>query len=106
MDVEPAGTTGRPVALWQVVPSVLVHATAVLDILGGLGVLLPSVTRVVPRLAVMAALGCAALQGAAIVFLLSHGEVTTTAFNFLLAVLSLFVAWGRWWAGPAVRRGG
>jgi uncharacterized membrane protein len=84
------------------VPSTLVHATAVLDVLGGVGILLPSVTRILPRLTVMAALGCAALQASAIVFLLSHGEVTTTAFNLLLAAFSLFVAWGRWAPAPIV----
>jgi hypothetical protein len=59
-------------------------------------VLLPSVTRIAPRLTVLAALGCAALQGAAIVFHLSRGEGANTPFNFVLVGLSLFVAWGRW----------
>jgi uncharacterized membrane protein YphA (DoxX/SURF4 family) len=79
------------------------HATAVLDLLGGVGVLLPTVTRVAPGLAVLAALGCAALQVGAIVFHLFRGEAADTPFNVLLAALSLFVAWGRW-AAPAPKR--
>ena len=78
----------------QVSPSFL-YVTAVLDILGGLGVLLPSVTRIKPGLAVLAALGCVALMAGAILFHLSRGEAADTPFNFLLLVLSLFVAWGR-----------
>ena len=78
----------------QVSPSFL-YLTAVFDILGGLGVLLPSLTRIKPRLAVLGALGCVALMAAAIVFHVSRGEAAKTPFNFLLVALSLFVAWGR-----------
>jgi hypothetical protein len=78
----------------QVSPSFL-YATAAFDILGGLGVLLPSVTRIMPRLTVLAALGCVALQMAAIGFHVSRGEAAKTPFNLLLIALALFVAWGR-----------
>jgi uncharacterized membrane protein YphA (DoxX/SURF4 family) len=78
----------------QVSPSFL-HLTAVLDLLGGLGILLPSVTRIKPGLAVWGALGCAALMVGAIVFHISRGEAANTPFNFVLVALSLFVAWGR-----------
>ncbi len=83
----------------QVSPSLL-YATAVFDILGGLGVLLPSITRIKPGLAVLAALGCVALQASAIVFHFSRGEAANTPFNFLLVALALFVAWGRRWKAP------
>jgi hypothetical protein len=78
----------------QVSPSFL-YGTAVLDILGGLGVLLPSVTRIKPGLTVLAALGCVAFMLGAIVFHFSRGEGASTPFNFLLVALALFVAWGR-----------
>jgi hypothetical protein len=78
----------------QVSPSFL-YTTAVFDTLGGLGVVLPSVTRIRPRLTVLAALGCVALQTCAIVFHFSRGEAANTPFNFVLVVLALFVAWGR-----------
>jgi hypothetical protein len=78
----------------QVSPGFL-HMTAVLDLLGGLGLLLPSVTRIKPGLTVLAALGCVALMASAIVFHFSRGEAASTPFNFVLAALLLFVAWGR-----------
>ena len=78
----------------QVSP-VLLYTTALFDALGGLGVLLPSLTRIKPGLTVLAALGCAALMAAAIIFHFSRGEAANTPFNFLLFGLSLFVAWGR-----------
>ncbi len=77
------------------VPAPFLHATAVLDLLGGIGILLPTVTRIAPRLTVLAALGCAALQVGAIVFHLSRGEAADTPFNVLLTALALVVAWGR-----------
>ncbi len=77
------------------VSTTFLYTTAVFDILGGLGVLLPSLTRIKPGLTTLAALGCVALMAAAILFHLSRGEAANTPFNFLLVALSLFVAWGR-----------
>lgn len=77
------------------VSPVFLYATAFFDLCGGLGILLPTLTRIQPRLTVFAALGCAALQVCATVFHLSRGEVRNTPFNVFLFALSLFVAWGR-----------
>lgn len=87
----------------QVSPALL-YITAVFDTLGGIGVLAPSVTRIAPGLTVLAALGCAALQAAAIVFHVSRGEAANTPFNFLLVALGLFVAWGRRSKAPILPR--
>lgn len=87
----------------QVSPGLL-YTTAVCDTLGGLGVLLPSATRIKAGLTVVAALGCVALQAAAILFHFSRGEAANTPFNFLLVALSLFVAWGRHWRAPIAPR--
>jgi hypothetical protein len=78
----------------QVAPSFL-YVTAVVDLAGGVGILAPSLARIRPGLAVLAALGCAALQVCAIVFHVSRGEVVNTPFNMLMVALALFVAWGR-----------
>src|SRR6188768_2395325 len=78
----------------QVSPGLL-YTTAVFDLLGGLGIVLPTATRIKPGLTVLAALGCVALQLSAILFHFSRGEAANTPFNFVLVALSLFVAWGR-----------
>ena len=80
------------------------YVTAVIDLLGGLGVLVPSVTRIKPRLTVLAAIGCAAFQTGAIVFHFRRREAANTPFNFLLIALSLFVAWGRRSKAPIAPR--
>jgi hypothetical protein len=80
------------------------YATALFDFLGGAGVLLPSLTRVRPGLTVLAALGCVALMAGAIVFHVARGEAANTPFNFFVAALALFVAWGRRWKVPRASR--
>jgi hypothetical protein len=77
------------------VPVSFMRFTGVVDLLGGIGVLLPAVTRILPGLTPLAALGCAALQVSAIVFHISRGEAANTPFNFVLVALSCFVFWGR-----------
>ena len=74
-------------------------------ILGGLGVLLPSLTRIKPRLTLLAALGISALMLCAIVFHFSRGEGKNTPFNFLLLALSLFVLWDGVRRRPLQREG-
>jgi hypothetical protein len=86
------------------VPKAFLQATAVADLLGGIGVLLPSLTRIQPGLSAHAALGCAALQVCAIVFHLSRGEAANTPFNFVLVALSTFVFWGRRFRAPILPR--
>ena len=87
------------------VSAAFLYVTAVADFLGGVGVLLPSVTRIRPGLTVLAAIGCAALMASAIVFHVSRGEASKTPFNLVLVALSLFVAWGRYRKAPIAPRG-
>lgn len=76
-------------------PPVLVRMLGLIDLAGGLGIFLPSLTRIKPGLTVQAAFGCIALQLAAIAFHLSRGEVSVLPLNFVLLPLCVFVFWGR-----------
>ena len=73
----------------------LVRVTALVDITGGLGLLLPALTRFTPGLSVLAALGCSVLQVCAIIFHVLRGEAILTPLNFVVLALLLFVLWGR-----------
>lgn len=77
------------------VPVWLLHLVGVLDIAGGIGVLLPAITHIQPRLVVYAALGCTALQLCAIIFHVSRGEVGVVWLNCILLGLAAFILWGR-----------
>lgn len=82
-----------------------VRVMGLIDLAGGLGILLPTLTRIMPGLAVLAALGCATLQCSAIVFHVSRGEAAVTPLNLVLLGLSLFVLWGRSRKAPVQSRG-
>jgi hypothetical protein len=73
---------------------------AVVDLAGGIGILLPALTRIRPQLTVLAALGCTVLQVLAIGFHASRGEIALTPFNFFLLALCAFVLWGRYKKAP------
>ena len=87
------------------VPTWFLHLTGLLDVAGGTGVLLPALSRIQPRLTVLAALGCTLLQIAAILFHLSRGEAAAVPLNFVLLALSVFILWGRGRRAPIAPRG-
>lgn len=66
------------------------------EILAALGLVLPGVTRIAPRLTAWAALGLVLVMIGAAVWHLPRGEVVNIGMNALLAMLSAFVAYGRW----------
>jgi N-acyl homoserine lactone hydrolase len=75
----------------------LVHpwAASVVCVVGGLGVLLPSVTRVVPRVTVVTAIWVAAVTIFGVVLKLLRGETAGVAVNVVLAVMAIAIAFGR-----------
>lgn len=81
-----------------------VRVIGLVDLAGGIGILLPALTRILPRLTVLAALGCSVLQVFALVFHFSRGEAPVTPLNVVLLALSLFVLWGRSSKAPIAPR--
>lgn len=90
---------------WAGAYPTLVRMTGIIDLCGGIGIVLPALTRIRPGLTVLAALGCAALMVFAIVFHLSRGEAVNTPFNFFMLALAGFVFWGRRTKAPINPRG-
>lgn len=86
-------------------PEGFVRFIGAVDLAGGLGILLPSLTRILPRLTVAAALGCVVLQVFALTFHLWRGEAMLTPLNIVLLSLSAFVLWGRAVKAPIAPRG-
>ena len=81
-----------------------VRIIALIDLAGGIGILLPALTRIKPRLTVLAALGCTALQMLAITFHVWRGEFHVLPLNVVLISLSAFVLWGRLEKAPVAAR--
>ena len=85
-------------------PELFVRFIGLVDLAGGLGVLLPALTRIKPRLTVAAALGIVGLQLLAAAFHMSRGEASMLPLNVLLLALAAFVAWGRACMAPLAPR--
>lgn len=77
------------VPLWQL------RLLGLLDFLGGVGVILPSLLRYGQRWVVAAATGIALLMLSAIVFHVSRGEASVIGFNIFLLLLAVFIAWAK-----------
>lgn len=66
------------------------------EILGGLGLILPSVTRIQPQLTVWAAGGLVLVMAGAVIYHAGRGEGASLGQNILIGALLAFVAYGRW----------
>lgn len=73
----------------------LVKFTGIVELLGVLGIILPSALRIQPKLTIYAAYGIIALMISAAVFHISRGEASLIGMNIFFLVLAVFVAWGR-----------
>jgi uncharacterized membrane protein YphA (DoxX/SURF4 family) len=75
------------------------------EILGGLGLILPAVTRIQPQLVPLAAAGLAVVMLGAIVYHVGRGEYSTMATNVVWLALTVFIAYGRSRLVPIEPRG-
>lgn len=80
---------------WTADNAGLVKLTGVLDLLAGIGLILPALLRIKPRLTIYAAYGTIALMVAAIIFHMSRGEGSQIGINIFFVVFAVFIAWGR-----------
>lgn len=73
----------------------LVKFIGVSELAGGLGLILPSATRIAPWLTVWAAAGLVLVMVLAAGFHIYRGEFAAVPVNLVLGGLAAFVAWGR-----------
>ena len=85
-------------------PSALVRFIGLEEIAGGLGLVLPAITKILPWLTPLAGAALALSMIFAIVFNASRGEFPNVIFTFVLFVLALYVAYGRWKRVPIAAR--
>jgi uncharacterized membrane protein YphA (DoxX/SURF4 family) len=94
-----------PVAWMYELPPWLHWFSGVAEILAGLGLILPGVTKIQPRLTIYAALGIVVLMIGAAVWYLTRGEPFNIVQNILIGAISAFIAYGRWKLSPLPERG-
>lgn len=76
-------------------PLALVRFIGISELLGGIGLLLPSLLRIKPFLTVWAAVGIATIMVFAAVFHVSRGEFSAIGANVIFIAIAAFIAWGR-----------
>lgn len=74
------------------------------ELLGAVGLILPGLLRISPKLVGYAALGLTAVQILAIPLHLIRGESTALMLNVPLLYISVFVFWGRTFNAPIASR--
>ena len=82
------------------VPEGLVRFIGISEVLGGLGLLLPAALRIKPQLTAWAAVGLALVMLFAAGFHAFRGETSAIGMNVILALVALFIAWGRFKKAP------
>ena len=102
---QPVDALAGQMAWVTAVPVALVRLIGAAELAGALGLVLPSLTRIQPRLTALAALGLVTVMVLASAFHLSRGEGAMLPMNLGLAAVAAFVAWGRGKAAPIAPRG-
>jgi len=81
-------------------PGPFVRFIGVAELLGGLGLILPAALRIRPGLTPLAAAGLVIIMIGATVITLLGREFGGAAISFVVGVLAVFVAYGRWRLAP------
>ena len=77
-------------------PGLLVRFIGVVEVLGGLGVILPWLTGIRPALTPLAAAGLVIIMIGATVVTLMIGDIAMALIPIVVGLLAAFVAYGRW----------
>ena len=77
-------------------PVLLVRFIGLSEVAGALGLLLPGLTKIQPKLTAWAGAGLAVVMILASLFHTSRGEFGNIGINVVLGALAAFVAWSRW----------
>ena len=74
------------------------------EIAGGLGLILPSLTRIRPELTVYAAGGLVLVMIGAVIYHAGRGEAQSIVTNVVIAAIVAFIGYGRWKLEPIEAR--
>ena len=77
-------------------PGAFLRFIGVAEVLGGLGLILPGLLGIRPGLTSLAAAGLVIIMIGATVLSLAVGGVATALIPFVVGILLVFVAYGRW----------
>ena len=81
-------------------PGLFLRFIGVAEVLGAIGLILPGILRIQTGLTPLAAAGLSIITLGATVVTMAGGQGALALFPFVVAVLSAFVAYGRWQMTP------
>ena len=81
-------------------PGFLLRFIGAVELLGGLGLILPSLLRIRPGLTPLAAAGLVIVMIGAVVITVASGTIAPALFPLIVGFLLAFVAYGRWRLKP------
>ncbi|MCS7221272.1 MAG: DoxX family protein [Anaerolineae bacterium] len=102
--IVPPGLPAPMAWMYELSPG-LHYLSGTAEILAGLGLILPGLTRIQTRLTPLAAFGLVLVMLGAAIWHLLRNEFSNIAMNLILAGLSGFVAYGRWRLSPLKAKG-
>lgn len=73
----------------------LIRFIGISELLGGIGLILPSLLRIKPFLTPLAASCLAFVMVLASAFHIFRGEISSIGVNFIILAIAIFIAWGR-----------
>lgn len=99
----PPGLPGPMSWMYELSPA-LHTFSGTAEILGGLGLILPGLTKIKTKLTSWAGLGLVLVMLGAIIWHLQRGEIVNIFINIVMASLVGFIAYGRWKLSPLAEK--
>ena len=97
---------GLPAAMsWMYDLSPTLHyVSGMAEILGGLGLILPGITKIRTGLTPLASCGLVMVMVGAIIWHAQRSELQNIGLNLVLLLITAFIAYGRWKLRPLANR--
>jgi hypothetical protein len=86
---------------WVADNATLVKFTGVVDLLAGIGPVLPAVLHIQPKLAIYTAYGTLLMMAASL-FHIAREEASQISLNIFVVLIAVLIAWGRQAKAPII----
>ena len=97
---QPIPTLAKSMAWVNSFSQPFVRFVGVVEFLGGVGLIVPAATGILPWLTILAAAGLAIVMIGAVIYHLQHREFNRVAPSAVLLVLAVLILIGRWFVSP------
>ena len=82
----------------------IVRFIGISEFLGGIGLILPTLLRIKPKLSGLAALGLAVVMLFASIFHIYRGEYSAIGMTLIIGLIAYFIFWGRTIKAPVTSK--